>query len=128
MTLTKDEHTIISTQWVENLFIFNIVRENTIMIVQNVLKQVKWLKYLYLFIKKLQLWHCWLVYVNVVWIKHTNQIITELNLLFTTESNNNANNIISNDNNSRSSQRNKTDKQKNIIWMIFQNTVSYDLN
>jgi len=113
MTLTKDEHTIISAQWVENLFIFNIVRENTIMIVQDVLEQVKWLKYLCLFIKKLQLWHCWLVHVNVVWIKHTNQIITELNLLFTTENNNDANNIISDDNNSRLSQNDKINRQKN---------------
>ena len=33
MTLTKDEHTIVSAQWVENLFIFDIVRKNIIMIV-----------------------------------------------------------------------------------------------
>jgi len=58
MTLTKDEHTIVSVQWVENLFILNIMRESVIMIVQNTLEQVKQLKYLCLLIKKLQLWHC----------------------------------------------------------------------
>jgi len=39
MTLTKDEHTIVSAQCIENLFILNIMRENVIMIVQNILKQ-----------------------------------------------------------------------------------------
>jgi len=33
MTLTKDEHIVVSIQWVENLFILNIVRESVIMIV-----------------------------------------------------------------------------------------------
>jgi len=55
MTLTKDEHTIVSVQQIENLFILNIVRESVIMIVQNALEQVEQLKYLCLFIKKLQL-------------------------------------------------------------------------
>ena len=55
MTLTKDEHTIINVQRVENLFIFNIVRKNIIMIVQNALKQAEQLKYLCSLIKKLQL-------------------------------------------------------------------------
>ena len=72
MTLTKDEHTIVSAQWVENLFILNIVRESVIMIIQDLLEQVEQLKYLCSLIKKLQLWHCWLVYVDVVWIKYIN--------------------------------------------------------
>jgi len=38
MTLIKDEHTIVSAQWVENLFILDIVRKNVIMIVQNALE------------------------------------------------------------------------------------------
>jgi len=38
MTLTKDEHTIVSVQWIENLFIFNITKKSVIMIVQNALK------------------------------------------------------------------------------------------
>jgi len=38
MTLIRDEHTIVSAQWIENLFILNIVRESVIMIVQDVLK------------------------------------------------------------------------------------------
>jgi len=113
MTLTRDEHTIVSAQQVENLFIFNIVRKNIIMIVQNALEQAEQLKYLCSLIKKLQLWHHWLVYMSVVWIKHTNQIITELDLLFTTESDNDVNNITSDDNNSRSSQNDKTDRQEN---------------
>jgi len=66
MILTKDEHTIVSAQWVENLFILNIVRENIIMIVQDVLKQIEQLKYLCSLIKKLQLWYCQLIHVNVV--------------------------------------------------------------
>jgi len=55
MTLIKDEHIIVSVQQVENLFIFNIVRENIIMIVQDALEQVEQLKYLCSLIKKLQL-------------------------------------------------------------------------
>jgi len=39
MTLIRDEHTIVSTQCVDYLFILNIVRENVIMTVQNTLKQ-----------------------------------------------------------------------------------------
>jgi len=38
MTLTKDEHTIVSAQWVENLFILDIVRKNIIVIVQDALE------------------------------------------------------------------------------------------
>ena len=57
MTLTKDKHTIVSVQWVENLFIFNIVRKSIIIIVQNALEQAEQLKYLCSLIKKLQLWH-----------------------------------------------------------------------
>jgi len=113
MTLTKDEHTIVSAQWVENLFILNIVRENIIITVQDALEQAEQLKYLCSFIKKLQLWHCQLAHINVVQIKHTNQIITELDLLFTTKSNNDVNNIASDNNNSRSSQNDKTDRQEN---------------
>ena len=55
ITLTRDEHTIVSAQWVENLFILNIVRKSVIMIIQDSVEQVEWLKYLCLFIKKLQL-------------------------------------------------------------------------
>ena len=55
MTLTKNEHTIVSVQWVENLFILNIVRESVIMIVQDALKQTEQFKYLCSLIKKLQL-------------------------------------------------------------------------
>jgi len=39
MTLIRDEHAIISAQYIENLFILNIIRENVIMTVQNTLKQ-----------------------------------------------------------------------------------------
>jgi len=44
--LIRDEYTIVSVQWVKNLFIFNIMRKSVIMIVQNALKQVEQLKYL----------------------------------------------------------------------------------
>jgi len=33
MTLTKDEYTIINVQWVENLFILNIVRKSITIVV-----------------------------------------------------------------------------------------------
>ena len=72
MTLTKDKHTIVSAQWVENLFILNIVRRSVIMTVQDLLEQVEQLKYLCSFIKKVQLWHCWLVHADVVQIKCAN--------------------------------------------------------
>ena len=41
MTLTKDKHTIVSAQQIENLFIFNIMRESIIIIIQNVLEQAE---------------------------------------------------------------------------------------
>jgi len=55
MTLIKDEHTIISAQHIENLFILNIVRENVIMTVQNTLKQQDQFSFLCALMKKLQL-------------------------------------------------------------------------
>jgi len=55
MTLIRDEHTIISAQCIENLFILNIMRENVIMIIQNTLKQQDQLNFLCVFTKKLQL-------------------------------------------------------------------------
>jgi len=51
--------------------------------------------------------------MNVVQIKYTNQIIIELDLLLTTESNNDVNNTASDDNDLRSSQNDKIDKQEN---------------
>ncbi len=39
MTLIKDEHTIVSVQHIENLFILNIMRKNIIITVQNLSKQ-----------------------------------------------------------------------------------------
>ncbi len=113
MILTKDKHTIVSAQWVRNLFILNIVRKSVIMIVQNALEQVEQIKYFCSLIKKLQLWHHQLVHVSVVWIKCTNWIITKFNILFTTESDNDAKNIISDIDNSRSSWNDKTDRQEN---------------
>jgi hypothetical protein len=41
MTLIRNEHTIVSAQCVENLFILDIVRENVIMTVQNSSEQVQ---------------------------------------------------------------------------------------
>ncbi len=41
MILTKDKHTIVSAQQIENLFIFNIMRESIIIIIQNVLEQAE---------------------------------------------------------------------------------------
>jgi len=55
MTLTKDEHTIISAQQIENLFIFNIAKRSVIMVVQNALEQAEQFKYFCSLIKKLQL-------------------------------------------------------------------------
>jgi len=69
MTLIRDEHTIISAQCIENLFILNIMRENVIMIIQNTLKQQDQLNFLCVFTKKLQLWHHWLAYLSVVQIR-----------------------------------------------------------
>ncbi len=55
MTFIKDEHTIVSAQCIENLFILNIVKENVIMTVQNTLEQQDQLSFLCALIKKLQL-------------------------------------------------------------------------
>jgi len=38
MTFIRDEHTIVSAQQIENLFIFNITKRSVIMIVQDVLE------------------------------------------------------------------------------------------
>ena len=72
MTLMRNEHIIVSTQYTENLFILNRRKDDTFIIVQDFLKQEEWYNFLCTFTEKLQLWHCWFAYVSVVWFKCIN--------------------------------------------------------
>ena len=73
MTLKKKDRTVVSAQWISNLYILNIIN-NTAMAVWG------WPSFLCAPTKELQLWHHWLAHSEIVWVKHASWITTGMDI------------------------------------------------